>query len=117
MDAHPEGPYVYSLWSSIPDDPTEFDTWCRYFALYQPMVTETSLAYIELRDCDAIRSQLPADVYASMFVNEETYLVVSNLTGGPYELELEGTWEDRQTGKTGSRFTIEHEKLCFLIKK
>jgi hypothetical protein len=81
------------------------------------MVTENSLAYIELRACDAIRSPLPAEVYASMFVNEEMYLVVSNLTGAPYELELEGIWEDRQTGKVGSRFTIDQEKLCFLIKK
>jgi len=116
MDQHPNGPYVYSLWSSIPDDPTEFDTWRRYFALYSPMVTENSLAYIELRDCDAIRSALPEAVYASMFVNEETYLVLSNLTGSPYRLELEGLWQDRVTGKTENTFQVEHEKLLFLIK-
>ena len=116
MDEHPDGPYVYSLWSSIPDDPTEFDTWRRYFALYAPMVTENSLAYIELRSCDAIRSALPEEVYASMFVNEETYLVLSNLTGKPYTLELEGLWRDRVTGKTGNTFQVEHEKLLFLLK-
>lgn len=116
MDAHPQGPYVYSLWSSIPDDPTEFDTWCRYFALYAPMVTENSLAYIELRSCDAIRSPLPESVYASMFVNEETYLAVSNLTEDVYTLELEGLWRDRLTGEVGSSFPIAHEKLRFLIK-
>ena len=116
MDEHPDGPYVYSLWSSIPDDPREFDTWCRYFALYAPMVTENSLAYIELRSCDAIRSALPEEVYASMFVNEETYLVLSNLTGKPYTLELEGLWRDRVTGKTGNTFQVEHEKLLFLLK-
>lgn len=117
MDEHPNGPYVYSLWSSIPDDPTEFDVWKQYFALYRPMVTENSLAYIELRDCAAIRSALPEAVYASMFVNEDTYLVVSNLTGAPYTLELEGLWKDRQTGKIGNTFTIEHERICFLIKQ
>jgi hypothetical protein len=64
-----------------------------------------------------IRSALPEEVYASMFVNEDTYLVVSNLTGVPYTLELEGLWKDRQTGKTGNHFTITHERICFLIKQ
>ncbi len=117
MKDHPDGPYVYSLWSSIPDDPSEFEVWSRFFALYHPMVAENSLAYIELRDCEAILSPLPEQVYASMFVNEETYLAVSNLTDESYSLKLEGSWEDRQSGKRGNIFTIEKGKLCFLIKK
>ena len=52
------------------------------------MVTENSLAYIELRDCAEILSPIENDVYASMFVNEDVYLVLSNLTGKPYELKL-----------------------------
>ena len=114
MDSHPNGPYVYSLWSSIPDDETEFDTWCRYFALYKPMVSENSLAYIELRDCDLILSPIPDEVYASMFVNEETYLVVSNLSNEPYTLKLDGIWQDRVTNETASCFEMEHRKLLFL---
>jgi len=116
MDKHPNGPYVYSLWSSIPDDPQEHDIWAKYSALYRPMVTENSIAYIELRSCDAILSPLPQEVYASMFVNEETYLVVSNLTDAPYELVLRDKWRDRVTGEIADTFTVGKEKLLFLCK-
>ena len=117
MQAHPDGPYVYSLWSAIPDDIEEYPRWCRYLELYKPMVEENSVAYIELRDCADILSPLPENVYASMFVNEETYLVVSNLTEQPYELVLKDIWEDRQTGHAAKTFHVKPGKLLFLIKK
>jgi len=117
MEEHPEGPYVYSLWSSIPDDVTEWDVWEKYFKLYQPMVTENSLAYIELRECEEILSELKTDVYASMFVNEETYLVVSNQGKGAYELKLKEKWEDRVTGEVSDTFVIDSGKMCFYRKK
>ena len=116
MEDHPDGPYVYSLWSSIPDDPTEFSVWKHYFSLYAPMVTENSLVYVELRQSDYITSPLPEKVYASLFVNEESYLVISNLSGEPYPLALEGEWLDRQSGQKGNRFLIPHGRLCFLKK-
>ena len=116
MDEHPDGPYVYSLWSSIPDDPNEFTLWAKYMKLYKPMVTENSLAYIELRECDAIKSELPERVIASMFVNEQIYLVVSNLEEKAYTLELDGKWRNRITGEVDSCFTIDREALCFLEK-
>ena len=77
MEEHPNGPYVYSEWSVIPDNPNDFDIWAKYMALYKPMVEENSIAYIELRDCADILSPLPQHVYASMFVNDETYFAVS----------------------------------------
>lgn len=117
MRKNPEGPYVYSLWSSIPDDVTEFDVWSKYLDLYRPMVKENSLAYIELRECDEIISSLPEKVYASMFVNEETYLMASNLTDAPYELKLSAKWRNRVTGEVSDSFIIDPEKLCFLVKE
>ena len=116
MKEHPDGPYVYSLWSSIPDDVDEYDTWVKYFALYRPMVQENSLAYIELRDCADILSPLPEKVYASMFVNEEVYMVVSNLEDEEYTLRLDGTWRDRETGEVASSFPIGKGHIRFLIK-
>lgn len=117
MKKNPDGPYVYSLWGSIPDDPTEFDVWTKYMKLYRPMVTENSLAYIELKDCEEIVSKLEDSIYASMFVNEETYLVVSNLSDKPYELVLKNKWHDRVTGDISNTFVIQREKMCFLIKQ
>lgn len=116
MKEHPNGPYVYSFWSSIPDDPNEFDLWTKYWQLYRPMVTENSLAYIELRECDEICSKLEQEVYASMFVNEKTYMVVSNLTDKPYELTLKDKWQDRMTGAVSNTFVIPREKILFLVK-
>ncbi len=113
--AHPDGPFVHSLWSSIPDDPTEFSRWSHYMSLYKPMVAENSVVYVELSDCADIVSSLPEDVYASMFVNEETYMVVSNLQEGkPYTLVLDAPWENRETGETSATWTIEPNKILFL---
>lgn len=81
MEIHPNAPYMYGHWSSIPDDIEEHPRWCRYFSLYQPMVTKNSVAYIEFSECDEILSPMPERVVASMFVYEEIYLVVSNLLG------------------------------------
>ena len=115
-EAHPDGPYVYSHWSNIPDDPRDFPTWAKYFALYKPMVTENSLAYIELSDCEEILSPLEKDVCASMFVNDETYFAVSNLTGEKYTLKLKGQWKNRETGEISDSFDIENNELLLLIK-
>ncbi len=117
MKKHPEGPYVYSLWSDIPDDPEEYPRWCRFFSLYQPMVTEDSLAYIELSDCDEILSPISANVVASMFVNEEKYLVVSNLGKEEYKLDLRDVWQDRESKILAKSFIIKPNKILFLIKK
>ena len=117
MQEHPDGPYVYSHWSSIPDDVEEYPRWCRYMALYKPMVTQNSVAYIELRECSDILSPLPERVYASMFVNEEKYLVVSNFTATDYTLTLSDIWKDRVTEKEGNEFVIKPKEILFLIKK
>lgn len=114
MKEHPDGPYSYSLWSAVPDNPDEYGIWCRYLDLYRPMVEENSVAYIELRDCADVLSPLPQDVYASMFVNEERYLVVSNMGDTPYELRLKDTWIDRENGTADKSFIIAPKRILFL---
>ena len=81
------------------------------------MTTENTAAYIELRKCDAIISPLDEKIYASMFVNENVYLVLSNLSNEDYTLILSDTWQDRVTGQSGDRFTVPTGKLLYLIKK
>ena len=117
MRKNPEGPYVYSLWSAIPDDVEEYPRWCKYLALYKPMVRQNSLVYIELRECDDILSEIPENVYASMFVNEEKYLAVSNLSDKEYTLELRDVWKDRVSGKEAKVFSIKPKEILFLIKR
>ncbi len=113
---HPDGPYVYSEWSSIPDDPDEYERSAKYLKLYKPMVEEGSVAQIEIRESSLITSSIPEDVYSSMFTNEEQYLVVGNTTEGDYTITLTDDWTDRQTGKTGKEFTVAKDRLLFLIR-
>ncbi|MBQ2742121.1 MAG: hypothetical protein IJF32_04895, partial [Oscillospiraceae bacterium] len=112
---NPNGPYVHSLWSSIPEDVNEAAAWEKYAKLYKPMVTENSVVYMELFECTDIISKLGDGIVASMFVNEEKYLVVSNLTDKPYELVLKGKWKNRETGEISSRFVIGSKKMLMLV--
>ncbi len=116
MKEHPDGPYVYSLWSSIPDDPTELDVWSYYMKLYAPMTSENSVVFCEIRRSDDFACTIPDGVYASMFVNEDTYLAVSNLSGECFRLKLCSKWQDRETGLVSDSFDIENGKLAFLVK-
>ncbi len=102
---------------SDPDGPYEFPMWEKYSKLYHPMVSENSVAFIELRDSEEILSKLDADIYASMFANEDVYLVLSNLSGKPYELKLQSKWRDRVSGIVSDTFTVENERILFLIKE
>ena len=81
------------------------------------MTTENSVAFCEIRKSDDIVSDLPENIYASMFVNEETYLVVSNLTGGDYTLKLSSEWIDRESEIESDIFEIKNDSMIFLIKK
>ncbi|NMA09095.1 MAG: hypothetical protein GX929_08290 [Clostridiales bacterium] len=116
MAEHPNGPYVYSLWSSIPDDPEEYPRWKEYLALYRPMVEENSLVFTELRGSPLFTAEPPEKVFASLFVNEAYYLAASNFTGTPYTLTLAEDWQDRRSGEIGRSFTIPHSSILFLKK-
>ena len=116
MKDHPNGPFVYSLWSTIPDDTQEYSRWCRYMKLYEPMVKQNSVAYIELKESSYIVSLIPDKVCVSMFVNEEEYMVASNLGTDTYELVLKDEWTDRVSGENGKIHKIKPDTITFLKK-
>lgn len=115
-DAHPNGPYVYSEWSQIPDDVEDYPRWCRYLELYKEMTQDQSIAFMEIRASDEILSQIPDQVFITEFVNENRYMVVSNLTDQPYTLQLKQTWHDRVKKVTASTFCIPSKRMVFLKK-
>jgi len=117
MKDHPNGPYVYSHWSSLGEDDKYYEIWKKYLKLYAPMVEEASVVYLEIRESEDILSELPEKVIASMFVNEEKYLVVSNLSDEAYALELRDTWIDRESEAEGKSFTIQPGNALFLRLK
>ena len=111
---HPDGPYIYSEWSQIPDDPEDYPRWLRYLALYKPMVEDETVVHMELRDAEFILSDIPEQVYISLFTSHEEYLVASNITGSPYTLRLSGRWENRETGDVAEEFVIPPDRMIFL---
>lgn len=115
LEKHPDEP-TYSEWSSIPDDVTEFDRCAKYLKLYKPMVTDGSVARINIKECSFIKSPMCDDVYFSLFTNEEQYLVVSNLTNFDYTLVLDGSWKNRETGEICETFVVPKNKIIFLMK-
>ena len=113
---HPDGPYVHSRWSAIPDDERDYPTWSRYMALYKPMVEENTVAYIGITESDEILSAIPENVNVTMLVNHEKYLVLGNLSGADYEIVLKDKWTCRESGAVSDRFTVKNHKLLFLKK-
>lgn len=115
-DSHPEGPFVYSEWSQIPDDPDDYPRFCRYLALYKEMTADETVAFMEIRSTDEILSEIPPRVIVTEFVNENRYMVVSNLTDGPYTLTLASEWTDRVTHERKNSFVIPPKRMVFLKK-
>ena len=115
-DAHPNGPFVYSEWSQIPDDTEDFPRWSKYLSLYKPMVKDDTVAFMEIREADFILSAIPANVFITMFINDESYLAVSNLDDKPYTLTLDSLWQNRETGEIQSTFTVPQKRIIFLKK-
>lgn len=115
--AHPNGPYVYSEWSAIPDDPMIYEKAKKYLALYKPMVAEDSVVRVEITETSMITSPILEDIIVSLYTNEEQYMVVSNISNKDYTLTLSDEWEDRETGKSGREFIVPSRRMIFLKQK
>ena len=115
-DAHPNGPYVYSEWSQIPDDVEDYPRWCRYLELYKEMTEDETIAFMEIRESGEILSEIPENVFITEFVNENRYMVVSNLTDKPYEIALSEPWKNRVSQEEKERFTVPPKRMIFLKK-
>ncbi len=112
--AHPNGPHVYSEWSSVPDDPRMREKWFYYLALYRPMVTRGTRAYIDIRESTLFRGVLPDGVHATLYANGEKYLCVSDLSPLPRQITLSDVWYDRETGEPVRQFRLDSGEIRFL---
>ena len=77
--ANPNGPYMYSEWGPVPPQPDYQERHARWLKQYMPLVEVGTWAWLEIGDSDLFAQPLPAGVVASVFVNRETYLVLSQL--------------------------------------
>lgn len=113
-DAHPDGPYIYSEWSQIPDDPEDFPRWCRYLKLYKAMTEDETIVHMEIRNAEFILSEIPDKVFISLFTNADEYMAASNMTDQPYTLFLQDSWTDMASEVSGKQFVISPKRIIFL---
>lgn len=83
---HPNGPYSYGWWDSVPGRPQARSTHAIWLKQYLPMVEEGSWAWIEIKDSPLFRRPLPQNVVASVFANREIYLVLANYGRTPLDI-------------------------------
>lgn len=113
-DAHPDGPYIYSEWSQIPDDPEDYPRWCRYLKLYKEMTQDETIVHMEIREADFILSGIPEKVFISLFTHVDEYMAASNMTDRPCTLLLRDSWTDMINGNSGKQFVIPPKRILFL---
>ena len=76
--SHPDGPYSFGWWDSVPGRRDARTTHARWLKQYLPMVEEGSWAWMEIKDSQLFHRPLPPNVVASVFANREVYLVLAN---------------------------------------
>ena len=112
---HPNGPYVYSEWSQIPDDESLREKWFEYLKLYKPMVREDSMCFVDINENNGITAApLAEDVHMSLFVNEECYLCLSNLGKTGVNAVFKELWKDRVSGERVKEKEIPAGGMLFL---
>ena len=112
--AHPNGPYVYSEWSAIPDNVQLRKRWAEYLKLYLPMVEDNNVCHLNVTEAAFIKGAMPADVYMSLFTGCRQFICASNLGNAPQTLALEGVWRDCESGVSGSEFVLSPQRVRFL---
>ena len=115
---HPNGPYTHGEFSAIPDPPDLVDRYGGFLKLYRPMITDGSLAHVELHKTTLLcREDVPDDIIATLYTNEKQYLVFTNIGKTPWEAELTDEWTDRVSGKRAKTFTVPPQQIIFLEKE
>ena len=114
IDAHPNGPHIYSDWSGIPDNEEYRAAWFRYLELYRPMVEENTLCHMNVTESTITKGKLPERVYMSLFTGNEQYLCLSNLADKVQTVDLCEPWLDRESGSPVQRVTLPSGALAFL---
>ena len=76
--AHPNGPYVYGGWDTLPPNTETRPAHARWLKQYLPMVEDGTWAYLEIGESDLFAGPLPEGCVASAFANRDLHLVLAN---------------------------------------
>ncbi|MBN2292119.1 MAG: twin-arginine translocation signal domain-containing protein [Pirellulales bacterium] len=94
---HPNGPYIYGGWDTLPPSAETRPTHARWLKQYMPLVEEGTWAYLEIGDSDLFAKPLPKDCVASAFANRELYMVMANYGKTPVVIETADTYVPTDT--------------------
>jgi hypothetical protein len=76
--AHPNGPFSYGWWDSVPGRPAARPTHARWLKQYRPLVEEGTWAWLEIREASLFAGALPKEIIASVFANRDLHVVLAN---------------------------------------
>lgn len=113
---HPDGPYVYSEWSSIPDNPEERKKWAEYLKLYKPMVKENGICYIDIKESSLLKIKSSPNIHISLFINEQKYICMSNLGNKEETVVFNELWFDRISKNITDKVTLKPYSIHFLTE-
>jgi hypothetical protein len=91
-EEHPQGPFSYGWWDSVPGRPEARPTHARWLKRYQSLVEPGTWVWLEIADSDWFTGPLPAGVVASAFANRGLHLVLANYAHEPVEVQTRGAW-------------------------
>lgn len=114
---HPEGPYSYGWWDSVPGRPEARKTHAKWLKQYAPMVEEGTWAWLEVRDTELLRGQLPSEVVASVFATRELYLVLANYGEKRVVIETRERFVGPGEGGAGTRWELGGRSLTILKRQ
>jgi len=114
---NPDTPPMYGWWDSHPGRPEARERWFHHYRLYRPMATHGTRAYLEIREGALFPSGLSDRVTASLFVNEQVYLVVANYGRQPARVHSAWQWRDRETNRAGTDLTIAPRSLRYFERE
>jgi len=115
--SHPNGPYSYGWWDSVPGRPEARKTHAKWLGQYQPLVEDGTWAWLEVDKTSLIRSRLPDDVVASVFANRRLYLVLANYGVKTAAIETAHNFVSGETPQERGRTSWELPARSMLILK
>ena len=111
--AYPDAPPMYGCWDSFPGRPEARALWLHHFDLYRPMVKEGTYVWVEIKDTKLFKGINTDELTASLFVNDEVYLVLANYGRTASEITSGWTWQDRETGRVSKILRIPPRKVLY----
>ncbi|MCS7305093.1 MAG: hypothetical protein NZ602_08315 [Thermoguttaceae bacterium] len=114
--AHPNGPFSYGWWDSVPGRPEAQPTHAKWLKLYLPMVEEGTWAWLEVQENSLLKSPLPQDVCLSVFANREIYLVLANFGQKSHEVQTAALYVSMANPNQppGNHFVLPRRSLTIL---